>query len=54
MIISCGRNIYPRGVEEALLTTQDAAEVLVIGRAHPDWEGKRRWPFWLHKLEARF
>ena len=37
MIISGGSNIYPREVEEALLTHSDVAEVAVIGRAHPDW-----------------
>ena len=37
LIISGGSNIYPREVEEALLTHPDVAEVAVIGRAHPDW-----------------
>ena len=37
MIISGGSNIYPREVEEALLTHPDVAEVSVIGRAHPEW-----------------
>jgi len=37
LIISGGSNIYPREVEEALLTHAEVAEVAVIGRAHPDW-----------------
>ncbi len=37
MIISGGTNIYPREVEEALLSHPDLQEVAVVGRAHPDW-----------------
>jgi len=37
MIISGGTNIYPREVEEALLSHPDIAEVSVIGRQHPEW-----------------
>ena len=37
MIISGGSNIYPREVEEVLLTHPDVAEVAVIGRAHEEW-----------------
>ena len=37
LIISGGSNIYPREVEEALLTHPDVAEVAVIGRPHPEW-----------------
>ena len=37
LIISGGSNIYPREVEEALLTHPQVAEVSVIGRAHPEW-----------------
>ena len=29
--------IYPREVEEALLTHPQVAEVSVVGRAHPEW-----------------
>ena len=37
LIISGGSNIYPREVEEALLSHPDVAEVAVIGRPHPEW-----------------
>lgn len=37
VIISGGSNIYPREVEEVLLTHPDVSEVAVIGRAHPEW-----------------
>ncbi len=37
LIISGGSNIYPREVEEVLLSHPDVAEVAVIGRAHPEW-----------------
>lgn len=37
MIISGGTNIYPREVEEALLSHEDVAEVAVIGAPDPDW-----------------
>ncbi|MEQ8349051.1 MAG: AMP-binding protein [Sneathiellaceae bacterium] len=37
MIISGGSNIYPREVEEVLLTHPGIAEVSVIGRLHPEW-----------------
>lgn len=37
MIISGGSNIYPREVEEVLLTHPDVSEVSVVGRAHPEW-----------------
>ena len=37
LIISGGSNIYPREVEEALLTHPQVAEVSVIGRQHPQW-----------------
>jgi long-chain acyl-CoA synthetase len=37
MIISGGANIYPREVEEALLTHPAVAEAAVVGRAHREW-----------------
>lgn len=37
MIISGGTNIYPREVEEVLLTHPAVKEVSVIGRPDPDW-----------------
>ena len=37
VIISGGTNIYPREVEEAILTHSDVSEVSVIGRPDPDW-----------------
>lgn len=37
VIISGGTNIYPREVEEALLTHAAVAEVSVIGEPDPDW-----------------
>ena len=37
VIISGGTNIYPREVEEALLTHSQVQEVAVVGRPHPDW-----------------
>ncbi len=37
VIISGGSNIYPREVEEVLLTHAGVAEVCVVGRSHPDW-----------------
>ena len=37
MIISGGSNIYPREVEEVLLTHPDVREAAVVGRAHPEW-----------------
>ena len=37
VIISGGTNIYPREVEEALLTHSDVHEVAVIGQPDPEW-----------------
>ncbi|MEM6488584.1 MAG: AMP-binding protein [Pseudomonadota bacterium] len=37
VIISGGTNIYPREVEEALLTHADVHEVAVVGAPHPEW-----------------
>lgn len=37
MIITGGSNVYPREVEEVLLTHSGVSEVSVVGRPHPDW-----------------
>lgn len=37
MIISGGSNIYPREVEEVLLSHPSVSEAAVVGRAHPEW-----------------
>lgn len=37
LVVSGGTNIYPREVEEALLTNPDVVEVSVIGRPDPEW-----------------
>jgi acyl-CoA synthetase (AMP-forming)/AMP-acid ligase II len=37
VIITGGSNVYPREVEEALLTHPDVREVAVIGRPDPEW-----------------
>ena len=37
MIISGGSNIYPREIEEVLLTHPAVAECSVVGRPHPEW-----------------
>ena len=37
MIITGGSNVYPREVEEVLLTHPKVREVSVVGRPHPDW-----------------
>lgn len=37
MIISGGSNIYPREIEEVLLTHPDVVECAVVSRPHADW-----------------
>jgi long-chain acyl-CoA synthetase len=37
MIISGGSNIYPREIEEVLLTHPAVVEATVVGRPHADW-----------------
>jgi acyl-CoA synthetase (AMP-forming)/AMP-acid ligase II len=37
MIISGGSNVYPREIEEVLLTHPDVVEAAVVSRPHADW-----------------
>jgi long-chain acyl-CoA synthetase len=37
MIISGGSNVYPREIEEVLLTHPEVLEAAVVGRPHADW-----------------
>ena len=37
MIISGGSNVYPREIEEVLLTHPGVMETAVVSRPHPDW-----------------
>jgi len=37
VVISGGSNVYPREVEEALLTHPAVSEVCVVGQADPEW-----------------
>jgi long-chain acyl-CoA synthetase len=37
LIISGGSNIYPREVEEVLLSHPEVAEVAIVGRVHAEW-----------------
>jgi acyl-CoA synthetase (AMP-forming)/AMP-acid ligase II len=37
VVISGGSNVYPREVEEALLTHPAVAEVCVVGQKDPEW-----------------
>ena len=37
MIISGGSNIYPREIEEVLLSHPDVSEVAVVGKTDPEW-----------------
>ena len=37
LIISGGTNIYPREIEEVLLTHPNIDEVSIVGRPHPEW-----------------
>ena len=37
LIISGGHNIYPREVEEVLMSAEDVSEVAVVGQSDPEW-----------------
>ena len=37
MIVTGGSNVYPREIEEILLTHPEVAEVSVVGRPHHEW-----------------
>jgi long-chain acyl-CoA synthetase len=37
MIVSGGSNVYPREIEEVLLTHPAVLEAAVVGRPHADW-----------------
>lgn len=37
LIISGGTNVYPREIEDVLLTHPDLLECSVVGRPHPEW-----------------
>jgi acyl-CoA synthetase (AMP-forming)/AMP-acid ligase II len=51
MIISGGANIYPREIEEVLLTHPAVAEAAVVGRPHADW-GEEAIAFVVRRGEA--
>lgn len=51
MIITGGSNVYPREVEEVLLTHAAVREVSVVGRPHPDW-GEEVVAFVVGEVEA--
>ena len=50
VVISGGSNIYPREVEEALITHPGVAEVCVVGQ--PDLNGAKQWSLssWLRRI----
>ena len=52
MIISGGANIYPREIEEVLLTHPDVVEAAVVGQPHPDW-GEVAVAFVVRRREAQ-
>jgi acyl-CoA synthetase (AMP-forming)/AMP-acid ligase II len=51
MIISGGSNIYPREIEEVLLTHAGVLECAVVSRPHPDW-GEEVIAFVVARLDA--
>lgn len=51
VIITGGSNVYPREVEEVLLTHPGVQEVSVVGRPHPEW-GEEIVAFLVGKAEA--
>ena len=57
MIISGGSNIYPREVEEVLLTHPSVKEVAVVGRPHDEWGeevGSNTIEVHIHHLRKKF
>ncbi len=51
MIISGGANLYPREIEEVLLTHPAVAETAVVGRRHTDW-GEEAIAFVVRRADA--
>ena len=46
MYISGGSNVYPREVEEAILTHPAVLECAVVGMPHPRWGEAASPPWW--------
>lgn len=52
MIVSGGENIYPREIEEVLITHPEILDVAIVGRADQDW-GERVTAFVVRTPESR-